>query len=40
MHLKINLFRIYMTQSISDLFDKDKNRKIKNILIPTYIIFI
>lgn len=40
MHLKINLFRIYMTQSISDLFDKDKKRKIKNILIPTYIIFI
>lgn len=29
-----------MTQSISDLFDKDKKRKIKNILIPTYIIFI
>lgn len=29
-----------MTQSISDLFNKDKKRKIKNIPIPTYIIFI
>lgn len=29
-----------MTQSISDLFNKNKTRKIKNIPIPTYIIFI
>lgn len=29
-----------MTQSISDLFNKDKKRKIKNIPIPTYRIFI